>query len=225
MTTLISVIIPTLNEQRYILRLIGILKDIESLEIIVADGGSNDKTCEIIKDHCRVIHTERGRATQMNAGVREANGEILWFLHADSVIAANMADEIRSALSDEFVAGGGFRLRFDDSSPILKLIAMGSNWRAKLLKLFFGDQGFFIRRSIFGQIGGFPPVALMEDWMLSQKAKQTGRLVLLSGSITTSSRRFRKRGIVRTFLLMQWIKLLFLCGVPTSTLERMYRRG
>lgn len=225
MNEMISVIIPTLNEQQHIHRLIHTLSSMDRTEVIIADGGSEDGTCQWVKPYCRVIDSEPGRAKQMNQGAQQANGEILWFLHADSIISAQMAYSIRSVMQDESVIGGGFSLQFDDPSRRLRLIAAGSNVRAKYLNLYFGDQGFFIRRSVFEKVGGFPSVPLMEDWLLSRQVKKNGQLKLLSEPIVTSSRRFQKNGIIRTFLLMQKIKLLFLCGVPISHLERMYRRG
>lgn len=226
MGNLISIIIPTFNEEKNIHRLLHVLKCMEHVEIIIVDGGSRDHTAAIVESYeVRLIRTDPGRAKQMNAGAQIARGNVLWFIHADSHITSKMADELREVLQDEKIVGGGFSLRFDNPSYLLKWIARGSNWRARRLHLFFGDQGFFVRRSIFEHIGGFPPVALMEDWMMCQRVKQVGRLILLPMPIITSARRFQKHGIVRTFLLMQWIKLLFLCGVPTSTLERMYRRG
>lgn len=223
MSALISVIIPTHNEHENILNLISVLQTFEQIEIIVADGGSSDGTKEMAMQYGRVLECDRGRANQMNGGAEQAKGDILWFLHADSMISANMIEGMRNAMKDQSVIGGGFSLRFDDPSTLLRLIAKGSNFRAKHLKLYFGDQGFFIRRSVFEEIGGFPPVLLMEDWLLSRKAKKQGKLKLLPESILTSSRRFRENGIIRTFFMMQKIKFLFLCGVPISRLERMYR--
>lgn len=218
---MISVIIPTLNEQEHILRLVYSLKILEGLEILVADGGSTDETCRLLEGTCKVIHSERGRALQKNAGAREASGDLLWFLHADSIIDRTMLDAICNVMKDEAAIGGGFSLRFDDPSVFLKWLAIASDWRARITKIIFGDQGFFIRRTVFEKLGGFPPVALMEDWIISQKSKSYGKLVLLPETIVTSSRRFRKKGIIRTCLLMKCIVILF----PTERLERMYRRG
>lgn len=225
MDNTISVIIPTLNEQKNVLCILRSLKPMNGIEVIVADGGSEDGTRELAERYGRVTSCERGRANQMNKGAQQANGDILWFLHADSIITGKMVQAIREGLQDSSVIGGGFSLCFDDRSRLLRMIAAGSNFRAKFLHLYFGDQGFFIRRSVFEELGGFPSVPLMEDWMLSRHAKKRGKLKLLSEPILTSSRRFQKKGIIRTFLLMQKIKFLFLCGVPISKLERMYRRG
>lgn len=222
----ISVIIPTLNEQENIQHLVRQLKGIDDLEMIVADGGSTDGTLRLLEGSCKVVQSVKGRAKQMNAGARIAKGNVLWFLHADSIVVSTMPSSICKVMrGDESVIGGGFSLRFDDPSILLKWIAIGSDWRAKLSNIFFGDQGFFIRRSVFEEIGGFPSEALMEDWIISQRSKKYGKLVLLPEPIVTSSRRFRKKGIIRTFLLMKWIAFLFLLGVPTEHLERMYRRG
>ncbi|UFT98640.1 TIGR04283 family arsenosugar biosynthesis glycosyltransferase [Radiobacillus kanasensis] len=221
----ISIIIPTWNEEDHILPLLDVLSQLSDIEIIIADGGSEDRTCSIAEKYGQVISCERGRACQMNSGANQAKGEILWFLHADSLVTSNLDDSIRTAMEDPSVIGGGFSMYFDDSSFMLDLIARGSNFRAKYFHLYFGDQGFFIRRSVFEEVGGFPLVSLMEDWMLSRITRNKGKLKLLSDPIVTSSRRFRKNGILPTFLLMQKIKILFILGVPTAKLERMYRRG
>ncbi|TCP29935.1 rSAM/selenodomain-associated transferase 2 [Scopulibacillus darangshiensis] len=222
---IISVIIPTLNEQKNVRRLIGTLQPIDRLEIIIADGGSEDRTRQIAGKHCNVISSGRGRANQMNKGAEQAEGDILWFLHADSVISEKAPDQIRHAMRNESVVGGCLTMRFDDRSLLYKMIAWGSNWRAKYRKVIFGDQGFFISRSTFQEIGGFPPVPLMEDWMISQRARKKGKLIVLPERIITSARRFHENGPMRTLLTMLWMQFLFLCGVPTSKLERMYPGG
>ncbi|WP_186576964.1 TIGR04283 family arsenosugar biosynthesis glycosyltransferase [Aquibacillus kalidii] len=221
----ISVIIPTLNERGNIEGLCRLLGSAHNLELIIADGGSTDGTIELAKQYGRVISSAKGRAIQMNNGARIAKGKVLWFLHADSVIHPDMISEIDRVLKNPTVIGGGFPITFDDPSVLLKIIAKGSNLRAKYFHLIFGDQGFFIRKSHFFRVGLFPEVPLMEDWILSRKSNKLGKLVLLPTPIITSSRRFREKGIIRTFLLMQKIKLLFICGVPLKKLERMYRRG
>lgn len=152
----ISIIIPTLNEREHILRLVHSLQGLEEIEIIVADGGSTDETYRLLEGVCKVVHSERGRANQMNAGAREATGNLLWFLHADSTISKMMPDEICNAMKVENVIGGGFPLQFDDPSQLLKWFAALSNWKAKWFQIFFGDQGFFIRRTVFDELGGFP---------------------------------------------------------------------
>jgi rSAM/selenodomain-associated transferase 2 len=227
---MISVIIPTLNEGKRIGQLLDQLAyaahhQQEEIEIIIADGGSNDLTLDQIKGRAMVVVSERGRAKQMNEGARIAKGSVLWFVHADSQISIYSIEAIRRVLTRPTFAGGGFSIQFDDPSFFLKMIAFGSNWRAKSLNLFFGDQGIFLRREVFDKLGGFASVPLMEDWILSKQASKDGKLELVPEKIVTSSRRFHKHGMLRTFIKMQWIKLLFLCGVPTDSLERMYRRG
>lgn len=219
----ISVIIPALNEETNILPTLKSLRNLPGItEIIVADGGSTDNTVALASPLAKVINSPRGRATQMNAGAREAGGDILLFLHADSRLPADGIKLVHQALQPPGVVGGGFRVKFDDNSFIFKLIALGSNLRAMFTKIFFGDQGIFVRRDTYLEIGGFPDIPIMEEWGFCQKLKTKGRLVQLPAAVLTSSRRWHKHGVWKTILLMHKLKILYLLGVSPAKLQQIY---
>ncbi len=223
---MISIIIPALNEEKTIETLLVSLNSLEGeKEIIVVDGGSCDKTVDKASKYARVIHSQRGRANQMNEGAKTALGDILWFVHSDSKIDKRSLRAIEKAIDNRYL-GGGFSLEFYDyDTPFMRLIAKGSNLRAKFLGLIFGDQGIFIRRDVFFQIGGYPNVELMEDWKLSKRLHKAGSVKVLSIPIGTSGRRFKSGGQLKTLLLMQKIKLLYILGVCPAKLREIYREA
>lgn len=219
----VSVVIPALNESSGIIHTLQNLRDIPEIsEIIVVDGGSTDNTVEIASTYAKVISAQRGRACQMNEGARAATGQIILFLHADSIITSDSIREIGQAVFQEQVVGGCLKLKFDEDTMIFKAIAFGSNLRSKLLKLFFGDQGIFVRRDVFNSIEGFPDVPIMEDWQFCRRLKTAGKIKQLKSPVVTSSRRFRKHGIWKTLFLMHKIKLLYVFGVNPTELKHIY---
>ena len=223
---MISIIIPALNEEKTIETLLVSLNSLEGeKEIIVVDGGSCVKTVDKASKYARVIHSQRGRANQMNEGAKTALGDILWFVHSDSKIDKRSLGAIEKAIDNRYL-GGGFSLEFYDYDTLfMRLIAKGSNLRAKFLGLIFGDQGIFIRRDVFFQIGGYPNIELMEDWQLSKRLHKAGRVKVLSIPIGTSGRRFKSGGQLKTLLLMQKIKLLYILGVCPAKLREIYREA
>ena len=219
----ISVVVPVLNEAANIEKSLQNLEQIGGIkEVIVVDGGSSDNTITLATPYARVIRAPQGRAWQMNAGAREAAGGILLFLHADTAITREGIELLRQLMADPGVVGGCYKLCFDDRSLLFKLIALGSNLRARLGKIYFGDQGIFVRREIFIEINGFPEVPLMEEWGFCRKLRQKGRLVQLPARVTTSSRRWHKYGVWKTILLMHRLKLLYLLGVSPYRLKKLY---
>ena len=221
---MVSIIIPVLNEEKNIEETLTRLNELKGdKEIIVVDGGSSDNTREIAERFAKVICSEKGRANQMNEGAKKATGDILWFVHSDSVISKNSIEEIKEAINAGYI-GGGFSLKFYDHNTLfMKYISITSNLRAKYLGLYFGDQGIFVKRSVFESLGGYPVQELMEDWELSLSMKKVGKLKLITMPISTSARRFKKGGQLRTHLLMHKIKLLYLLGTPTDKLVKIYK--
>jgi len=222
----VSIVVPALNEVERIAECLQRLRhDFAACELILVDGGSTDGTAEIAAPLARVVRSGPGRAVQMNAGARQASGDVLWFVHADTVIAPEALGQLHSALLDPAVVGGGLSLRFDRSIPGLELLARSSNARARRLHQIFGDQAMFVRRGVFDRLGGFPPIPLMEDLELSRRLHRQGRLVLLPATSTASARRFAEHGTWQMVAFVQYLKLLYFAGVPPEQLARRYRRG
>lgn len=222
----ISIIIPTLNEEKVIE---NFLKELSKLdgdkEIILVDGGSSDNTVEIASKYGKVIKSKKGRAFQMNAGAKAATGGILWFLHCDSKIKENCLEEIKKAIDEGYI-GGGFGLNFYDlGSKFMKFVSITSNWRARYMGLYFGDQAIFVRRDIFESIGGFKEIDIMEDWDFSKKLNKTGNMKMVNSTVGTSARRFKQGGQLKTLLLMHKIKILYMLGVAPSKLNKIYREA
>jgi len=223
MSLLISVIIPALNEETGIARTIGSAADAEGVEVIVADGGSADDTMKVAASlGAKIIHAKRGRASQMNAGADAATGDALLFLHADSVLPIGYDRHIRAALTDDSVVAGAFGLRIDSEMRGLRLIERLANWRTRRFSLPYGDQGIFVRRGVFHEVGGFPDTPIMEDFEMMRRLRRRGRVVLAPASVTTSARRWQRHGVVRTTLINQMVIAGYIIGVSPASLRRLY---
>lgn len=221
----ISIIIPVLNEA---LALPALLRQLQPLrlrghEVIVVDGGSEDGTPELVQEHCdQVIHAPRGRAVQMARGLEAACGSILWFLHAD-VLPPDNADRLMiAALSHSGRGWGRFDVTLQGRHPLLRLIGRMMNLRSRITGIATGDQGIFVLRPLLEQIGGMPLLPLMEDIELSKLLKASCKPLFIDDCITVSSRRWRNGGIVRTMLLMWYLRLLYAVGVSPARLARLY---
>ena len=164
-TQVISIIIPTLNEASTIEQFLKSLRErAGDVEIIVVDGGSSDDTFDLARDRCdQCLRSARGRALQMNTGAAAASGDIFWFLHADTEVPADCVQKIYDVLRDPEVAGGFFRIRIPSRRFVYRLTDSFAHYAGLLLQMRFGDHGFFCRRAVFREIGGFPQLPLMED--------------------------------------------------------------
>lgn len=222
----VSIIVPALNEAAIIA---GILRrlhaDFPGCELIMVDGGSTDGTADLAAPLAIVIAGRPGRARQMNTGAAHATGDVLWFVHADTHVGPAALEQLRAALADPQVVGGGYAIRFDRDTPALRFLARSSTWRAHRLHQVFGDQALFVRRSVFQTLGGFPDLPIMEDLEMSRRLYRAGRLVVLPAICTASARRFEAHGTIRTIAFMQYLKLLYFAGVDPARIAAGYARG
>lgn len=223
----ISVILPVWNESEEIAEKIAFLKGNGSgliKEILVSDAGSTDSTADIaMKAGAKVIHSpKKGRAAQMNAGAAEARGEILYFLHADTVPPMRFCEQILSEVGKGAVAGC-FRLRFDDPHPALTFFGTCTRFRSTLIR--FGDQSLFVKRNLFQEIGGFrEDLIVMEDQEIVRRIKKRGRFSVIADEVITSARKYRENGYLRLQLLFSIIWAGYYFGIPQEKLVSFYRK-
>jgi rSAM/selenodomain-associated transferase 2 len=233
MAMTISVIIPTLNEERTVMATLAHTAALGFDELIVVDGGSTDKTPSLVNSYrlsaqssalspVQWVTSLSGRARQMNEGAKACRGEILLFLHADTQLPDDAKTIIDTALADRRMVGGRFDVRFDRSSMWGTIISKMMNWRSKLSGLATGDQALFVRRSIFEQMGGFADMPLMEDIEFSRRLKRKGATAALTATVTTSFRRWEQQGPLQTILRMWTLRFLYWVGVSPHTLSRWY---
>lgn len=221
----LSIVIPTLNEAAGIEQNIQHALALRPLEVIVADGQSEDGTAELARSAgATVVSSERGRGRQLNAGVRAATGDVLLFLHADCWLEPQSADQIAVALRDEKVIGGAFRQRIDHDRPIFRWLERGNAARVRWRRMPYGDQGIFVRRPAFESAGGFAEVRLMEDVLLMREFRRRGwRIELLPGPLHVDPRRWLKQGVVRQ-TLRNWMLLTGLkLGISPDRLAQFYQ--
>lgn len=220
----ISVIIPTLNEADNISRCIESVKRLNPLEIIVVDGGSTDRTKQIAQRYeAKVIESQKGRGIQMNLGASISKGDVLLFLHADSVFEEDISQDL---LNLKDCVAGFFKLRFNDNSISLRLVEIFANLRARWFSLPYGDQALFLRREVFNSIGGFKNYPFLEDLDLVLRLRMAGRLKGLYQKVIVSSRRL-KRGYPLSPIVISvrnvLIALLFILGISPYNLLSIYR--
>jgi uncharacterized protein len=223
-TPYLSVIIPAINEEENIGKTIALAQDGNS-EIILVDGGSSDNTMTIAAESgVRVISAPRGRAFQQNAGAEVSQGKVLLFLHADTLLPHDYSVKIFEALMDHDVAAGAFRFATDIEWSIMRLIEFAVNVRSKYLHLPYGDQGIFIRKETFHSVGGFPDVPLAEDLLLVRRLSRQGKISIVPATVTTSGRRWKRLGIIRTTFINIIILARCLSGVKPERLVDLYHR-
>ena len=224
-TSLISVVIPTLNEESRIERVLSeLLADATApFETIISDGGSTDATVSTARRLGAVVISGRpGRGLQLSAGGTEAAGDVIWFLHADSSIAPGSLAAIREAIDRDGRTGGNFRLVFDGTDRFSNWLTGFYAWFRRR-GLYYGDSGIFLRRDIHDRIGGIRPIALMEDYDLSRRMEQIGGTCCISNpALVTSSRKFRNRHPMA--IVFGWLRLhaLYRFGVAPDKLARLY---
>lgn len=193
-------------------------------EILFVDGGSTDRTMERIRPWVKVIHSEKGRARQMNTGAMESHGDILFFLHCDSELPPRPLAEIRRVMKDH--SAGCFGIAFHSSNFFMFTCRVISNHRIKDRRIMFGDQGIFVDRSLFFDAGMFPEIPVMEDYQYSLTLKERGvKLGMTGRRIYTSDRRFPKGTLPKLKLMwkMNRLRKMYRDRVPIEQIDRMYR--
>jgi len=220
----LSIIMPVLNESAGVADALQALQPLraEGVQIIVVDGGSTDETVTLAAPLADlVVQSGAGRGRQMNAGASQATGDALLFLHADTHLPAQADQLILDALG-KGAEWGRFDVSIAGSLRGLGMVAAMMNWRSRLTGIATGDQGIFVRRDLFWQIGGFPVIPLMEDIVLSASLRKHGWPACLMQHVTTSGRRWEKHGLWRTIFKMWQLRLRFYFGADPERLAREY---
>ncbi len=218
----LSIVIPVINESaglnNQLARLNQQLSSLASKEIIVSDGGSNDDTLSIAQSHgCNIVSGPAGRARQLNHGASQASHEWLLFLHADTQLPDNFYSQMMQAS-----AWGFFTVHLSGSRPVFRLIEKMISGRSSWSGISTGDQAQFFRYDFFRSIGGYPDLPLMEDVAISKLAKARSRPLVINDPVITSSRRWEQNGVLKTILLMWWLRFAFWIGISAKRLHRLY---
>lgn len=223
---MISIIIPTLNESAHLPNTLQSLSRLKGhFEIIIVDGGSTDGTASVLPDQKGIqLITMRNaqRAGQMNAGAEAASGDILWFLHADMEVPENSLACIEASCNAATTVGGSFRMRFDCPEWPYSLLGFFTRINSRFWT--FGDQGIFVKKNVFAAIGGYTSLPILEDLELQLRLRQIGRFVKAPATVTTSSRRYRQRGVWREFLRDVRVVIGFFLGVRVGFLKTWYTK-
>ncbi len=224
----ISIIIPMLNEARGIVATLQALQPLRGRghEVIVVDGNSSDGCRELARPLVdQLLQTSAGRGHQMNVGAQVAGGDVLLFLHADTLLPAEAPELIDQSFSAGNRVWGRFNIHLSGAHPLLRLIERLMNWRSCATGIATGDQAMFMTRLAFEQAGRFPDIPLMEDIALSQSLKQLTRPACVRTYAVTSSRRWERYGIIRTALLHWLLRLGYFLGVDPLILAQRMRRS
>ena len=222
----LSVIVPLLNESSELPGLLDRLLPLarNGVEVIIADGGSDDGCADIAeRAGFIVVRALRGRARQMNAGAALATGDVLLFLHADTRLPDAAETTLVQALADSGRVWGRFDVRISGRPPMLRVVSRLMNLRSRMTGIATGDQAMFVTRAAFEAVGGFADQPLMEDIELSRQLRKRSRPVCIARCVTTSGRRWEKRGVWRTILLMWRLRWDYWRGVPVQQLAEAYR--
>jgi hypothetical protein len=221
----ISVVIPALNESERVRD--AIESDLASpgTEVVVADGGSTDDTCAIAADSgAQVVVAPRGRASQCNTGASAASGDIVVFLHADTVLPDGFAEDVREGLARPDVAATAFEFGTECHTVRMRFIERATSLRSRLLSMPYGDQALALRRDVFEELGGFPDLPIMEDYEFMMRVRRLGRVLILPKVATTSGRAWERHGVIRTTAVNRATIWGYRLGVPTEQLARFRAR-
>mgnify|MGYP001820337800 CR=1 FL=1 len=218
----VSFVIPVLNEAEVLPALLQHLRGaFPDAQLVVVDGGSTDGSPALAETLCdQLLHSEPGRARQMNAGALAASGDYLLFLHADSVPGITR-EGLQRALAER-PTWGFCRVQLSGDDWRFRVISRLINWRSRLTRVATGDQMLFVASAVFRESGGFDDIPLMEDVAFSKRLRKVAPPRILSDPVVTSSRRWRERGVLRTVLQMWALRLAFWCGMSPQRLHRSY---
>ena len=222
----ISVIIPTLNEEKTLFQTLEKVNEGFNVECMIADGGSTDLTHGVAdQKFSHFMKCEKGRGRQMNSGAAAASGEILLFLHADTELPDHWDFLIRAALKNPQVALGAFRFQVKERLRGIGWVEWATNLRSKFFRMPYGDQGLFVRKKIFDAAKGFPDMPIMEDYAFVRRVRRFGKVITLSEPAITSGRRWQQHGVLTVTAINRLMVLGYLIGVPPRILARLYRRA
>ena len=222
-----SVVVPVINEADNLSGLLDPLQPFRGrgLEVILVDGGSDDRSASLAEALAdKILQSPPGRARQMNAGADAACGNLLWFVHADVRFSSTAIEELMRMHAPKSSGWGFFPVRLVGRHWLLPFVARCMNWRSFLTSVATGDQGIFVERRLFCEIGGYPPIPLMEDIAFSKALRRCERPRLPQQKLAVSGRRWDRNGTWRTIFLMWLLRFLHVVGVSPQQLHRLYYR-
>jgi rSAM/selenodomain-associated transferase 2 len=233
----ISIVIPTLNESVYLADTLQSIFDAISnpIQVVVVDGGSIDNTVEIATTFgVQVLLCGNGRSYQMNAGAAVATGDILMFLHGDTLVPIGFDRWVEDCVNlpksplpkerkQEQSIAGAFNLKINSDRSGLRWVEWGVKIRSKFFNLPYGDQALFLKSSTFHELGGFPELPIMEDFVFVRSLLKHGKITIVPAAVTTSARRWEQQGIFKTTIINQIMILGYYLGISPHRLKQWYR--
>ena len=210
----VSVVIPVLDDAPGVAAAVTSARTAGADEIVVIDGGSRDGTRAIATAAgARVLTSAPGRARQMNAGAAAATGDILVFLHADTLLPPRACVLARAALARPGVAAGAFGFAVPTDTRLGRIVDFAGRWRARLTRFPHGDQALFVSACTFRDLGGFPDLPTMEDWELVTRLRRLGVVQILHEPAVTSARAWERYGLMRVTALNLAVIAAYRLGV------------